>query len=632
MRKVRVPALLAILLLPLVAAANTAPARVKTNVLTNRFAPSGNKAFYNIKSPATPKLPAGIKARPLTSDSNGCSDSSATNVRANQECTNQSAAGYYGRGSSQNETAAAVDPTNPHNLLLGQNDYMFGDGKCGIDYSTDGGHHWGSRLLPMNFSPGFVAARHYWTSSGDPSVAFDSTGEAYMLCGAFDRGGLVQDISACPDAAQCGSGLFLFRSADHGASWSFTGSLIVQSDGSGADGIGLLDKQYMAIDTSPTSPHKDRIYVTWSQFSPEFSASPITLAYSDDHGNSWHQTGTISGFDTTLCPINFSGAAAGTCDANQDSDPFTAPNGDVYVAFTDFNNCSGSLRIFGFHCPGNPNDNHNQILIVKSTNGGNSFSSPVKVGTYFDLPDCFTYTGQDLFRACVPTAPLSGASVFRAANYPSGVALSNNRIEVDYGSYVNRHSNQPILGNCAPAGLNPTTGLNLYTGVGQVNGCNNDIIRSTSTNAGAAFNGTGTDVQSMPVISQEGAQLSDQWWQWTAKYRGRALTSYYDRQYGDDTATGFMDMTLFLDNTDNEHIRVTDSSMPPGNDFPDSEGYSTFFGDYSGLAVGSDGVAHPVWMDNRNPIYSFDTTPGGDPRPLILVGFGADIYTANIGI
>ncbi|TMK82382.1 MAG: hypothetical protein E6G47_00575 [Actinobacteria bacterium] len=74
------------------------------------------------------------------------------------------------------------------------------------------------------------------------------------------------------------------------------------------------------------------------------------------------------------------------------------------------------------------------------------------------------------------------------------------------------------------------------------------------------------------------------------------------------------------------------SSMPPGNDFPDSEGYSLFFGDYSGMVIGSDGVAHPVWMDNRNPIYSFDTTPGGDPRVPIPVGFGADIYTANIKI
>jgi hypothetical protein len=122
MRKVRVPAFLVVLLLPLVAAANTAPAGAKTNALINRFAPSGNKAFYSNKSPARPKLPAGIKVSALSASSNGSSDASATNIRANQECTNQSAGftagttNFYGRSTAQNETAAAVDPTNPNNI------------------------------------------------------------------------------------------------------------------------------------------------------------------------------------------------------------------------------------------------------------------------------------------------------------------------------------------------------------------------------------------------------------------------------------------------------------------------------------------------------------------------------------
>src|SRR5207302_3959904 len=162
---------------------------------------------------------------------------------------------------------------------------------------------------------------------------------------------------------------------------------------------------------------------------------------------------------------NFSGVTAGTCDANQDSDPFVAPNGDLYVAFTNFNNCAGALRIFGFDCPGNANDNHNQILIVKSTDGGATFSGPVQVGNYFELPDCFTYTGQDFGRACVPTKPLSGASVFRAANYPSMAVMASGRIVVDFGSYINADSN-PEKGNCAPAGISSATFLNRYRGVG----------------------------------------------------------------------------------------------------------------------------------------------------------------------
>ena len=50
------------------------------------------------------------------------------------------------------------------------------------------------------------------------------------------------------------------------------------------------------------------------------------------------------------------------------------------------------------------NDNRNQVLLARSTNGGQSFSAPVKVADYYDLPDCDTYqgAGADPVRACVP--------------------------------------------------------------------------------------------------------------------------------------------------------------------------------------------------------------------------------------
>ena len=92
---------------------------------------------------------------------------------------------------------------------------------------------------------------------------------------------------------------------------------------------------------------------------------------------------------------------AGVCDANQFAQPFTAPNGDLYVVFQNFNNALTG------------DDNRNQMLLVKSTDGGVSFGPPVKVSDFYDLPDCLTYTGHDAFRSCVPTAPLSDRSIFR---------------------------------------------------------------------------------------------------------------------------------------------------------------------------------------------------------------------------
>ena len=77
-------------------------------------------------------------------------------------------------------------------------------------------------------------------------------------------------------------------------------------------------------------------------------------------------------------------------------------------------------------------------------------------------------------------------------------------------------------------------------------------------------------------------------------------------------------------------IRVSDFSVPPPTEFPDANGYSDFMGDYTGLAIGSDNVAHPAWADTRNGLYQWDDTPGNDPRVLTLVGNDEDIYTAAV--
>src|SRR5205823_13400856 len=148
--------------------------------------------------------------------------------------------------------------------------------------------------------------------------------------------------------------------------------------------------------------------------------------------------------------------------------------------------------------------------------------------------------------------------------------------------------------------------------------------------------GTTARVQDLFTVSHDDPVLSDQWFQWTTSFNNRAVTMFYDRRYGNDEQTGNMDITLVSTSSGSSDtavgtpVRVTDASMPPSNEFPDAEGYSTFMGDYSGIAVGSDGFAHPAWEDTRNPIYTFDET--ADARVLIPAGFGGDIYTAAVNI
>jgi len=85
-----------------------------------------------------------------------------------------------------NETAIAVDPTNPNHLVGGSNDtQIIGSGaKSSMGFYTtfDGGGTWLNGAVP-NGGFGIVS---------DPSVGFDTLGNAFFGGVAFDlgRGGL----------------------------------------------------------------------------------------------------------------------------------------------------------------------------------------------------------------------------------------------------------------------------------------------------------------------------------------------------------------------------------------------------------------------------------------------------------
>jgi hypothetical protein len=199
--------------------------------------------------------------------------------------------------------------------------------------------------------------------------------------------------------------------------------------------------------------------------------------------------------------------------------------------------------------------------------------------------------------ACVPEKGETSNSIFRAANYPSGAVnpLHPNQVVVTVGSYINRHSKES--NGCVPQGYNPDTFQPLYDGVKTPGACNNDIVISRSTNAGATFTGGTTNVRALPA-TRAADNRTDQFWQWAAfDPNGHLGVSYYDRAYGNDETTGFSDVSLSgsSNGSDFATTRVTTASMPPPTQF---EG--TFFGDYSGLSVGADG-AHPFWMDTRDP-------------------------------
>jgi hypothetical protein len=520
------------------------------------------------------------------SGAGGCPTNLGGNIKVNQACLNISDSNVQGRAQAQNETSIAQDPANPDHILASYNDYRRGDGNCIGAYSLNGGRSWTDTLVPAGFTRGtaFGATRQYWEAGGDTAVAWDSKGNAYFECMVFQRG---KPVTNNPDAS---SAFYVFRSTgNNGASWNFPGRPVVEFNDVAGAGLVLQDKPYMTVDNRVGSPFQDRIYVSWTLFDADGTAK-IYEAYSKNYGESFSAPVLVSS-PSTLCPVSVIGT--GNCDANQFSQPFTGPDGALYVAFANYDN-----KVTGA-------DNRNQVLLAKSTDGGASFGSLVKVADFYELPDCDTYQGpgQNPFRACVPEKGSAQHSVFRAGNYPSGGVNPNNasQVLVTFGSYIGPHSNE--TNGCIPAGF-AANADNLFTGVKTPGACNNDILISVSNNGGALFTGTTTDPRSLiSATGGAGRGATDQFWQWAAVTKdGRLAVSYFDRRYGSDETNGSSDISLSV-SADLAHFqvkRVTSASMPLPTQFPNSRGNGVFWGDYSGLSALGD-AAHPLWMDTRSP-------------------------------
>lgn len=532
--------------------------------------------------------PAGITAQsqpsalPAPAGATGCPVNRGSNVRVNQDCQNVADPALAGRGQAQNETAVAGDPNKPSSLVAASNDYRRGDSSCITSYSNDNGRSWRDSTPPMSFTRGDAfaggVARQYWQAGGDTSVAWDTKGNAYLSCLMFMRG---QPVTANPDTS---SGLYVFRStASRGASWNFPARPVAEFDDTAGSGAALLDKQYLTVDDHEGSPFQDRVYVTWTFYAPD-GTSYIYGAYSADYGEHFSAPVLVSA-DAALCAETLDvPTPQGRCNTNQYSQPFTGPDGSLYVVWNNANATDFSSAA----------DNRSQVLLAKSTDGGRTFEAPVKVADYYELPDCLTYQGAGAFSACVPEKGATSNSFFRASNYPSGAVnpRAHDEIVISFGSYINNSSNES--NGCAPHGFNADTLLPLYDGVKEAGACNNDIVTSVSHNSGRTFSGGSTNVRSLPDVRPRDPR-ADQFFQWAAfDSDGTFAVSYYDRSYGDDERTGFSDVTLSgsRDGSRFASTRVTTGSMPPPTQF------TGFFGDYSALSV--DRLAHPVWMDTRD--------------------------------
>ncbi|MDQ1634372.1 MAG: hypothetical protein QOJ32_1181, partial [Frankiaceae bacterium] len=390
------------------------------------------------------EAPIGVAGAGTTPGTLGCSRrDSRGNARVNQDCTFR----------RQAEELVTFNPTDPNNLVAGQNDSRVGYNQCGIDWSVDNGRHWGDLLPPfrqrqnnpaheeptpgdpnrhtLNGGPG---TDHTYDAASDPAAAFDSSGNAYFSCIAFDIASNASLVYVTQSPAFAKGSYFHNLAAD-GRRY------IVAEDNSP---LVFHDKEFIAADANRNSPNRDNVYITWTAFkfdprcgappdgTPQQCESPIFGAMSTDHGHTWSTPEEVSGTSAALCSFgtlnNPIGSGPNACNQDQGSDPRTLPNGDLQVVFNNGNAASGNnpnSQQLGVHC-----------RPTGSSPAGTAHlncAAPSKVGNDVSLgePTCDFGRGPE---ECVPGPDIRTDDYPRIANAPDG---NSNHLYATWQDYRN---------------------------------------------------------------------------------------------------------------------------------------------------------------------------------------------------
>jgi BNR repeat protein len=487
----------------------------------------------------TPKAGIGLcRVAPFTSV-NAYAPTSDVNAIVNDPINN-SGASNLGCQTAQNETAIAVDPTNPQHLVVGANDYRvccdstaLNDGTGWAYVSNDGGHTWANVQVPgLTAETGGTGNFKKVDSAGDPALTIGPDGTVYYANIVFSR-------------VSPSSGVAVSVSHDGGLTWDAPNMVTFNS----ATNF-FNDKELVAAGPDGS------VVVTWTRFDSgahgeSYLRSPIVMAISRDQGQTWNRQGS---------PVS---DAAHPFD--QGSYPVFGSDGALYVAYEGGSPATGYAT--------------DATVIAKSTDSGQSFTN-VEVGRVFDDLDCYPMFGG--------RQTLSGEH-FRLNSYPD---LS---VDPVTGKLAVVWADDQGAGNCG-------TGQASFTGttsaqVKVVSGTWGSLPAPATVTTGSAD-------KVFPSVAMRSGKVAVGYYtrDYTATHNPAVCNVAINNSGQPGNQSVPVPFSVCLDyaarvSTDgySSQTRMTSEGSNPYEMFADG----AFIGDYTQMVAGSDGVAHAAWTDFR---------------------------------
>ena len=268
----------------------------------------------------------------------------------------------------QSETSIAINPNNALDIAGGSNEIVCLPMRAYSSTTGGGKGSWTVNDLPL---PAPISTNGQDFGS-DPGLAWDTLGNIYYSY-------IVVFFNRTFHAVQ-GSEMAVGRSSDKGQTWTATFFNLNVGNGK------FNDKPMIAVDTNPSSPHLNTVYVAWDNASPKNGKSAdndvVLVSHSTDHGATFSD------------PVAASPSQGGPA-AVIGADPFVAPNGTLFVAWQDSINPA--------------------IRVAASHDGGNSFGAPSLIaatnGVFQVRPPAQALRGALVYPACA--AATAGSHVGR---------------------------------------------------------------------------------------------------------------------------------------------------------------------------------------------------------------------------